>query len=359
MNYSMQDYLKIVTPNLHSDLVSLEALSHIQSLTETLPSLSLAGFECRLGANQSRVDFSISLPRLTMNLPQQFLVHPVWQFFQNLCQDWTEPTSLLYQEVKRVWMEFDLDSEQLQVPLPCIFLQFESGSVRNAETLNQIAHRLLGQVSPLVESNLRQCVDSLPAEATISHLGTMLSRQSKAVRVNAKGISPEQLSDYLIQIGWSDPTKTFSILISTLSKLVDSIILSFDVGDTILPRIGLECFQNNQPHVEPQWQPFLNYLVETGLCDPAKKNALLAWTGISQRSSVPDLWPDNIGFGDRFLGSRAFSIFWRNINHIKIVYQPGILLEAKGYLAFGHSWVAPDALMRMKQQETETSNLSS
>lgn len=117
----MQDYLKIVTSHLHPDLVSPSALSRIQSLAQILPSSSLAGFECRLGATQLRVDFQVSLPRLTLNLPQQFLTHPVWQFFQYFCQEWIEPSSFLYQGVERIHLEFDLDGERSQVPLPCIF----------------------------------------------------------------------------------------------------------------------------------------------------------------------------------------------------------------------------------------------
>ncbi|MBW4553464.1 MAG: hypothetical protein KME35_20470 [Aphanocapsa sp. GSE-SYN-MK-11-07L] len=359
MNYSMQDYLKIVTPHLRSDLVSPEAFSHIQSLAQIFPSVSLAGMECRLGETQSRVDFQVSLPRLTLNLPQQFLTHRVWQFFQEFCQEWTEPTSFLYQGVERIWMEFDLDGQQWQVPLPCIFLQFNQETVIDAEGLSQMAQRLFNhQIPPLLESNIRRCADSLPIDATISHLGAMLSRPANAVRVNVRGISPEQLSDYLMQIGWSDPTNTFSTLTSTLSKFVDSILLSVDVGDTVLPRIGLECFLDNQLYEEPRWELFLDYLVEEGLCAPAKKNSLLNWPGFSQKSSAPDLWPSNISFGDRLLGSRAVSLFYRWISHIKLVYQSGIPLEAKGYLAFCHSWFERNALLE-KWQKTENSNLVS
>ena len=357
MSCLMKDYLAIITPHLHSDLVSPEALSHIQSLAQILPASSLAGFECRLGANQSRVDFQVSLPRLTLNLPQQFLTHPVWQFFQYFCQEWIEPSSFLYQRVERIHLEFDLDKERSQIPLPCIFLKFNQETVIDVQNLIKMTIRLLdSKVSPRLESNLRRCADSLPTGATISHLGAMLSRKANAVRVNVKGISPEQLSDYLMQIGWSDPTNTFSTLTSTLSEFVDSILLSFDVGDTVLPRIGLECFLDKQPYEGGQWELFLDYLVKAGLCTPAKKNAFLAWPGLSNKSSVPDLWPSDISFGDRFLGSRAFSLFWRRLSHIKLVYQPGIPLEAKGYLAFGHSWVAPDVLIKTEQQKTENSN---
>ena len=353
MNCSMQDYLTIVTPHLHSELVSPEALSHIQSLAQILPPSSLAGFECRLEANQSGVDFQVCLPCLDQNLPERFLTAPAWQFLQDFYQNWASPDSSLHQEIENVGLEFDVNEQLPQVPIPCIFLKFDRETVIDAHSLIKMTTRLLkSRVNPLLESNLGRCVDALPTEATISHLGAMLSRSANAVRVNVKGISPEQLSDYLMEIGWSDPTNTFSTLTSTLSEFVDYILLSFDVGDTILPRIGLECFLNHQPYDEPRWQLFLDYLVARGLCTPAKKNAFLAWPGFLQKSSVPDLWPSNISFGDRFLGSRAFSIFWRAVSHIKLIYQPGIPLAAKGYLAFGHSWFAPHILTE-KEQKTE------
>jgi hypothetical protein len=345
MHCSMQDYLKIVIPHLHSDLVSPAALSYIQPLAQTLPASSMAGFECRLGEDRSGVDFQVRLPCLEQNLPEEFLTAPAWQFLRDFYQDWASPNSSLHQEIENVGLEFDVSEQLPQVPIPCIFLKFKQETVIDAERLMQMVRLLNHQVSPLLESNLRLCVDSLPAGATISHLGAMLSRQAKAVRVNLKGISPEQLSDYLMQIGWSDPTNTFFTFTSTLSEFVDYILLSFDIGDTLLPRIGLECFLYNQPYEEPQWQEFLDYLVEAELCTLAKKNAFLAWPGLSQKSSVPDLWPDNVSFGDRFLGSRVFSLFWRRLSHIKLVYQPGIPLEAKGYLAFGHDWFERNALL--------------
>lgn len=355
MSCSMKDYLTIITPHLHSDLVSSKALSHIQHLAQILPPSSMAGFECRLGANQSGVDFQVRLPCLDQNLPERFLTAPAWQFLQDFYQNWASPNSSLHQEIENIGLEFDVNGQLPQVPIPCIFLEFNPETVIDAEGLMQMVKLLNQRISLLLESNLRLCADSLPTGATIRHLGAMLSRQANAVRVNVKGICPEQSSDYLTEIGWSDPTNTFFTLTSTLSKFVDYILLSFDVGDTVLPRVGLECFLNNQTYDEPRWQLFLDYLVEGGLCTSAKRNAFLAWPGLSQKSSIPDLWPSNISFGDRFLGSRAFSIFWRKVSHIKLVYQPGIPLEAKGYLAFGHGWFAPDVLTR-KEQKTEDFN---
>jgi ubiquinone/menaquinone biosynthesis C-methylase UbiE len=355
MNSSMADYLKVVTPHLHPELVSPLALSNIQALSQLLPPFSLAGFECRLGTEQSRVDFQVNLPHPKPNLQDNFLSSSVWQFFQDFCREWAKPTSCLHQGVAQVHLEFDMIGQPEQLS-PCIFLELNREIVKNTQTLIALALRLLNNsTSSLLESNLKRCADSLPDGANITHLGAMLSRSDQGVRVNVKGIAPEHLCDYLVQIGWAESTKTLSTLVSTLSELVDDIILTFDVGETISPRIGLECFLEKQPLNEPRWQLFLDYLVEKGLCTPAKQNALLTWSGFSQKADQKQLWPKNLTGIELFLGYKALSVFWRTISFIKIVYQPDSPLEAKGYLAFGHNWFDTTALISAKPQKTQDS----
>src|ERR671933_2585231 len=116
MKASMADYLRVVTPHLHAELIAPEALSHLQILTQTLPPCSLAGFECRLGTDQSQVDFLVKLPRYSLNLPEHFFTSPIWQAFQEFYQDWTEPTSALHQNVKSLGLEFDLVGQPSLVP---------------------------------------------------------------------------------------------------------------------------------------------------------------------------------------------------------------------------------------------------
>lgn len=340
MNCSMQDYLKVVTPHLHPDLVSPEALSHIQLLAQTLPASSLAGFECRLGANQSRVDFEIYFP-LEPILPKQFLTHPTWQSLQTLYREWALPTSVLHQVVEGIGLEFDIDGCLDDVPIPCIFLALKPIDARDSDKLIETANSLLNRrISTQLETNLKVCADYLPPGAFFTHFGVMLSRSSEeAIRVVVKGLTSEQLADYLTKIGWIDPTDTFSALIPNLSEFVDRILLSFDVGKRVYPRISWEGYITESLQDRSRLQLFLNHLVAQELCTPSKRDALLAWKGFSQPSFAPsELWPRNISWGDRFLSSRAISIFLRWINHIKVVYQPGKPLEAKAYLGFTHGW---------------------
>lgn len=357
MKNSMADYLKVLTPYLHPELVSPLALSPIKALAKHLPTFSTGGFECRLGVDQLRVDFQVNLDHLTSNLPKALLTHSTWQSFHDFYQEWIEPTSFLHKNVDNIWLEFDIIEPISQIPVPCIFLALNQKIVCQTQDMVEMALRLLkpSNVSRL-ESNLRLCVDSLPNGAHLTHIGVMLSRSVKEMRVNIKGISPANLLNYLIQIGWKDSTNQLLCLVSTLSDLVDEIVLTFDIGETIYPRIGLECFLEKQPHAEPRWQLFLDYLVERGLCTPVKKNALLLWPGFCQKADHPDVWPKNLSWTNCFLGSQALSVFWRTISLIKIIYQPGSPLEAKGYLAFSHRWLDTSAFIRQEQQKTEDGN---
>ncbi|ARV57835.1 hypothetical protein BZZ01_03575 [Nostocales cyanobacterium HT-58-2] len=343
----MDDYLKVVIPHLKPELVTPDALSHIRTLAQILPPFATALFECRLGSDQSRVDFQVNFSYLSPSLPETFLTHSAWQVFQEINQERTELKSYVYQRVKDIWLEFDLDKHLSEVPVPCIFLAINEQTVCNSQEVIEIASKLLQHpVSSSFESNLRLIIDCLPVRAEISHIGAMLSRSAQAVRINIRKIDPEQVLDYLMQIGWTDSSNTLQLLLSDLSKFVDYVRLTCDVGDTISPQIGLECFLQKQPKNELRWQLFLDYLVEKGLCTPAKQNALLAWPGLSQKASQPDIWPHNLNSGDMLLGSRAFSIFGRTLNHLKIVYKPDSLLEAKAYLAFFHDWFDADLLNR-------------
>lgn len=352
----MADYLRVVAPHILSPLVSRKAFSNIQALAQSLPPLSVAGFECRLGQAQSRVDFFVCSPCIVLNLPKVVFTHPTWQTFRQFCQDWTDLETDLRRIVEYIWLEFDLIGKPLQVPIPCISFTLKQKTVGDCR-LREIAIKSLIKLlqpcdSLLLESNIRTCVDSLPNGARIAHMGVMLSRPAKAVRLVVKGISPQQLPDYLRQIGWKDPTNTLPTLIPNLCNFVDSIALAFDVGESIYPRIGLECFLNKQSFIDKLgWQSFLDdYLVKEDLCTPGKRNALLAWPGLSQKADQPELWPNSLNQLDSLFGAKALSVFCRTFSHLKIVHLPGSPLSAKAYLFLEHLYLERDALMSKSLQ---------
>jgi hypothetical protein len=345
MNNSMEDDLKIVSPYLHADLVSPQALSHLQTLAKILPSFSYyyAGFECRLGANSSpAVDLFVFLPQHILNIPAPFLAHPVWQTFQEFQREWVTPTSFLSKQLKDIGLEFDLDGPPSQIPIPILFFEFNRKMDHNEifVLIETIFKQFNRPFSKKLAFNLQRCIHELPEGARIIQIGIMFSRPTEAVRIIIEDIQPEQILEYFPQIGWFDPTDRLKTIVPTLSHLVDSIgFLDIDVGETIHAKIGLECFFIKQPQYEPRWPLFFDYLVEKGLCSTAKRDAMIMWPGLFQKDTDPALWPTHLNWGDAFLGDKAVSVFFRRISHIKIVYQPDKPLEAKGYLTFGHRWL--------------------
>ncbi|GAA6614418.1 hypothetical protein [Scytonema sp. NUACC26] len=363
MNVSQENYLQVVAPYLSHQLVTPEAFSQIQAVARMLPPSSEALLECRLGANSSTVDFSVYVTSWngsreilaglnpTMTMPDIILTNPVWRRIRDFCLHWYEPNSLL-SNIHSIWLEFDIDGQLPKATIPSFFLCLEhlnekknSNKKYEKTEQKQIIETTLSllcgnSISSQIKQNIDICLDSLPIGSQILYIGAMLSRQLEAVRVNVTGISEEELFAYLTKIGWKYSVSEVKEIIHILSSLSDKIVLNFDVGNVIFPKIGIECeLIKRDPRIEPRWQLFLDYLVEKGLCTPEKRDAFLSWAGYSQEKTHPELWPSNLSKVSSFLGGRGLSIFFRRLNHIKIVYQPGSSLEAKGYLSFGHAWI--------------------
>jgi hypothetical protein len=95
-------------------------------------------------------------------------------------------------------------------------------------------------------------------------------------------------------------------------------MLHVDVAGAPLPRAGVELALAREPQVRGRLveTAFLSRLVETGLCTPGRRDALLAWPG-TRRCTLPhELWE---------------SVMVRRVNCVKLVSGPqGV--EAKAYL---------------------------
>jgi hypothetical protein len=365
MNYSLENYLQVVAPHLPHQLVSPSALGHIQTVARMLPPLSEALLECRLGANTSTVDFSVCATasdgsrdilaglNSAMTLPDIILTNPVWSCIRDFCLHWHQPNSLLSENVDHIWLEFDVNGQPPKVPIPSFFFRFKHLRADKYSTIasditdaqrqtTETALSLLfgGSISPQIKQNLAICLDSLPLTAQFLYIGAMLSRQLEAVRVNVIGTYEKELFAYLSKIGWKHSSIELKEILQNLANFVDVIVLNFDVGNIVFPKIGIECeLIKKDPRLEPRWQLLLNYLVEKGLCTPEKRDAFLSWPGYCRENSHSELWPSNLSKFSSLLGARGSSVFFRRLNHLKIVYQPDSCLEAKGYLSFGYAWI--------------------
>ena len=352
MHVSMEDYMKIVIPYLHAELIDSQALSKIQALAQVLPPSPIAFFECRLEDNQPQVDFQVGLPNaISHTLIKSFFIKENWYNCKDFILEWVDPKSSLNQHISYIFLEFDLPEKTLQVPIPCFFLSLNQKVCIELKSLIELAYRKLNySITRSLKSSVSYCFDCLPAGSIVTHFGLMLPRSNMPLKLVIQGTNLQQLLSYLVKLGCINVSVAFSSIALELENFVDSFRLSFDIYDGILPKVGLECFLLKQSADKLRWYKLINYLVDIGICMPVKRDALLAWLGFSQKADAPENWPSNLTGGDLFLGSNALSIFWREISHIKIIYDPvEDCLSAKGYLSFGHSWLDVDLLARSSE----------
>ena len=360
MNNVLEDNLKVVEPYVPHQLISPEAFSHIKTIARTLPPILSAGFECRLGIDEPKADFAMCVTasdksRNTLADLNSAIDHPVWSRIHNFCHHWADQTSPLYENVENIWLEFDVNGPSPKTPVPSLFFSIKDISLGNSsgllsettakyESIIETALSLLLNcpLSSEVKRNLLICFNALPAGAIIFQVGVLLARNSNSVRLCVGRIPKNQVLQYLINIGWTGSIKDMKDILSTLADFVDEINLNFTVDNTVLPKIGIECEFINQPKTNSKWSLFLHYLVKNRLCTPDKRDGFLNWPGASRENPNKELWSTDLVRTSTFLGSRATCILLRQLNHIKVVYQPNTSLEVKGYMWFGYRWVGID-----------------
>lgn len=359
MIFSVDDYLKTVGPYLSHDLIVPDALANIRRIGTFIPGLAAPffGFECRLGVPEAAVDFLLCASAKDAGrgilagqdpenrLPDTF-THPVWMHLRAFCKDWAEPTSPLYETVKNVWLEFDLDRQPVAVPIPSIFFGAYPGklSSENAAHAHWVTDKaltaLLGRNLPTrLRSRILGCIAALPEGAYVFQIGMMLGRNTESVRICIRNLRLDHVPEYLEAIEWAGDIQELNPLLIRLRALVDRVDIDIDVGDKIPAKIGMECYINEFSSAKLKWRKFLRHLVDQGLCIPAKRKALIRYSGWITDRTHPEIWSDQLRQTSAFLESDKVSAILRWIHHIKVVYQPGQSTEAKAYLAVNHQWL--------------------
>jgi hypothetical protein len=168
------------------------------------------------------------------------------------------------------------------------------------------------------------------------HVGILLSRELDIFRINVNGLRKNQLRSYLEGLGWKGPLDDLIALWEELLRFVDRIALSLDIGHRILSRVGLECYIHSQP--SRRWAIFLDALVSKGLCTPLKRDAFLSWPGTIYPTTTDVPWPGDLIVKSLLQPPNRFSMFRRDLSHIKLILEEHKTLTAKGYIRFHHSW---------------------
>jgi hypothetical protein len=298
--------------------------------------------ECRLGGRPAPVDVIVEVDAAGRDIltganralaPGPALAAaPVWARVLEVCRRWADPASPLGRWVECVWLEFDV-GERPGAALPGVFIGFSrrayaAGSAdercaRAAEALEVLLGAPLG--AGRLDA-LRRCYRHLPDGASVLYAGSLLPRGDGALRVCASGIGARELPGFLRAAGWPGPYEPLVTILPELhaaregAAARDPALLHLDVGpEGVRPRMGLEYVfgRREQARGRLAETAFVEHLVARGLCTREEAAALAAFPGCATEQLPHELWR---------------SLVVRRVNHVKLVFDAGRPLEAKGYL---------------------------
>ncbi len=369
-NLYINDHVTRAASHLDKKLISQDCFNKIHTIAGMFPGAitSFLGFECRLAETNPSADFAFTISgvgqdrfvfqQLLKNnqLFQKLLSYPEWKRIQEFTTAWTDTKSVLFNNVKCFWIEFDITENKSDVPIPSVFFGPAKPSKTKGNAPDQYQWLfsdalplLKGFISQPVQEHLVDCIGKIPLNAYVFQVGTMLSRENQTIRLFINKIEADQIIAYLQNIGWSeDPSKLIKI-IEEIDQLVDRYVISFDVTEQgIGPKIGIECsFDTPAYDSVSQWNEFLEFLVQQGLCLPEKMEALLSYSGVDNTTMFAE--PVEPLISASATNAFASCSTARFINHVKLVYRPGKVLEAKAYPAIRY-YCSADQASHMKQK---------
>jgi hypothetical protein len=370
MSESLQNFLPILYPSLNEKLVTLDELLQIESISKILPNISAvsgAGFECHLTNESINSDMSIAFSKSNRHLvldsfhslPHLADRSDLWKKVYKLIEKWTTKNSLVYENIEDIWLEFDIDDIASGMPEPSVFfsphpqnLSFTESTTNFAKyewIVKEVLELLINKsISNATKDCLIKCFNLLPEGGTIFQVGVMLPRlsESKAIRLCIQGIEISKVIKYLNSIGWFDPTEKLTSILNELMILTDFVAINISVESNVHPKIGIECYINEQANSASKWKTFLNFILRKNLCTIDEIAGLMEWTGYVEEKSCPEIWPESLSKTAKFIHPNFRSAAIRVISHIKIVYQPMMPSQAKAYLWFGHRWIKQNGLLQ-------------
>lgn len=350
MTVSLGEYVRAIRRQIPRALVDADAVTAIAALADQLPAHRLAGFECRLGADEPTVDFQMQLPPWGFAAPPAFDEHSAWTFLSGLYQAWQADGSVLERAIDAIGLEFD----SADPTAPTVFASIKRAGAEWRVLLPDVIRSMCPGSAPDRDATVARCLVNLPDAASIEFVGAMLGRASCPVRLNVNGLAPADLTGFLRAIDWHGEVAAVTSLAADLEELTDSLVVCLDVADVVLPVLGIECILREQPAREPRWAALLDELEARGLCTATKRVGVLSWPGHTLRDGAGSDWPANLDWGDRLLGADAVSSFYRYVSHVKVVHHAD-RLTAKVYLGFGHQWT--DAVAIEKRVDRDVSHV--
>jgi hypothetical protein len=296
---AMLDRLALAPP-LFDDM----AIGRLHALSDRLPPARFLLFERHLGPGARRVDLSIGQ---IADQPEGLDLTAIPAVRGALC------------------LEYDLDGD---MAAPALFCTVPLGPLLTEAPLIALATGLLGPLSMAMHQWLAR-VAAAQGESWITHVGAMLGRPGRPIRINIGASSAASLRRYAETVGCGGESLTaLDRLMSIIDGLPLSLILALEFGTALSPRIGIELYM---PPPEQAVAALLDRLEAHDLCSAAEATAILAWPDEADADGPP--WPEPLRSLDALLGPAERGRAMRSVAHLKLVAECDGSVRAKAYLA--------------------------
>ncbi len=325
-NKLMQAFL----PHLRGLPINGKALEQIQTLAERLPEAGMAGcLEMRLN-DEDAADFCAILgPEDRVEAGRGKTSTGGGEIGSSLPTDWAKDTC--WQRalaIRRAWMDDEHPLSDLYalcyefdegVPSPNLFYTLKkkpedpaAGRRDTRAILEQVVRETGARAAPETFANYERCEKALTPGAYIRHVGLLLPRPTDAVRIVIADMAATDIMEYLRRLDLDVPG--VGQVLERLPEFLGGIQVNLDVGPRIHPKVGLEI---TVPALEKSlsWPVIMARLHQDGLVSKEKFDALIPWYAMNS------MYVDH-------------KLFWRSLNHIKIVVRNIGLPEAKAYLMY-------------------------
>lgn len=338
-------WFPLVLPHLDRSLLEPVSLQSLTLVARRLPGTCTAALEVGITQPANGADLSIRLlqPAEAVALATQ----PFDPHLRALLRRWAASETLRSQ-IPALWLELDLTrrskrSQEEELPQPVICARTAS-AVENRWIVDRLLPALHGvRALPAEQRRLAaETLAALPSSASLRYVFSLRSREPRseetgepaAVRLQVSGLEPEDLPRLLDRLPAPSGAPRLGVQIEEVMPLIQRAgrnHLSFDLGSTVRPRIGVELSFARLPKDEPGWAELLDLLAVRGLLGgtpeeaAAKRQAVLGWPGYDSFWTAAEVWPAAAGAG--------YCV--RSLSHLKLVTWPDREPQAKVYFLFG------------------------
>ena len=265
-----------------------------------------------------------------------------WETLRRFAVLWIDPNHDFSTHIRNIWLEFDTatikhSSQATEIlSRPSIFFGPNSKTLQKEQDVHLICDALHALGNTMFdEGSLRSLMTKLPDKSRIFQVGLMLSRLNPGLRICIYPLTAEEIPALLQAAGWQGDLEMVSEILRQLPLELESFAVDVDLmTDGLADKIGIECYMDWFENDPQQWAPFLDRLVEMGLCLPSKYRGILDFQGMMPFPKDWHSFPDKI----------IYPFLYRKIHHIKLSLRERQITEAKAYLALSHPGLNQNAI---------------